>query len=161
MKRFVFLFAVAAVAVSPIAAETVMVGLLNGEGVEFFAEDRTRLASALVEGAMEQFFEADHIVFDLGLPSDDETLLPDPSTAANIARSGGAGYFLDMRIGTPDEETGIPELITFEFIDLVAARVLVSGAIKRVDLRDEVADSITICERFGAKAASEALLLLK
>lgn len=156
-----FLLVLLALAVLPIGAETVMIGLLNGEGVEFFSEERIRLASAMVEGAMEPFFEADHIVFDLGLPSDEEPLLPDPSLAAKIARSGGAGYFLDMRIGAPDEETGVPEGITYEFIDLVAARILASGAVKRVEFRDEAADSITICRLFGAKAAAEALLRLK
>ena len=156
-----FLLVLLVLAVSPIGAETVMIGLLNGEGVEFFNKERIGLASAMVEGAMELFFEADHIVFDLGLPADEETPLPEPSIAAKIAILGGAGYFLDMRIGAPDEETGVPEGITYEFIDLVAARILASGTVKRAELRDETADSMTICRLFGAKAASEALLRLK
>ena len=40
-------------------AETVMVSLLNDTGVEYFGGERNRLASALVEGAMDVFFKAD------------------------------------------------------------------------------------------------------
>ena len=138
-----------------------MVSLLNFEGSDFIGQERARLASAVVEGAMESFFESDHIVFDLGLPSDDETVLPDPQTAARIARTGGAGYFLDIRIGSPDEETGLPDFITYRFVDLAGDSVLTDGLIKKTEINAEVTDPITICMLLGAKAAAEAISTIK
>ena len=145
---------------SPGRADTIMVGLLNAEGVEFIARERARLASAVVEGAMESFFESDHIVFDLGLPSDDETVLPDPKSAARIARIGGAGYFLDMRIGPPDDETGLPDYIIYEFIDLADNRALTGGMIKKAEIKADITDPLTICALLGAAAAAEAVRIL-
>ncbi len=138
-----------------------MVSLLNVEGGEFFSYEQVRLASAVVEGAMEGFFESDHIVFDLGLPSDEESILPDPETAVRIARDGGAEYFLDMRVGTPDEVTGLPAFITYAFVDLSTDRVLTYGTIKKAEIYTDVTDPIVICALFGAKAAAEAILILK
>jgi hypothetical protein len=161
MKHIGLLLICIAAIVSPLKAETVMVGLLNVEGGNFITQERVRLASAVVEGAMERFFESDHIVFDLGLPSDDETLLPDPQTAARVARTGGARYFLDMRIGSPDEDTGVPGFIAYQFIDLASDRVLTDGMIKKTEIHTEVADSIAICTLFGAMAAAEAISTIK
>ena len=161
MKYIGFLLLCITVIVPQSRADTVMVGLLNAEGVDFFSQERIRLASAVVEGAMEGFFESDHIVFDLGLPSDEESLMPDPEMAAGIARAGGAEYFLDMRIGSPDEETGLPAFVAYAFVDLAVSRILTYGTIKKAEIYPEVTDSIDICALFGAKAAAEAILILK
>jgi hypothetical protein len=161
MKHIALLFVCITAIVSPLKADTVMVGLLDIEGGDFIRQERVRLASAVVEGAMESFFESDHIVFDLGLPSDDETPLPDPQTAARIARTGGAGYFLDMRAGSPDEETGVPDFVAYRFIDLASDRVLIDGMIKKTETHSEAADSITICTLLGATAAAEAISTIK
>jgi hypothetical protein len=138
-------------------AETVMVSLLNDSGVEYLSEERNPLASALVEGAMGVFFEANHIVFDLGLPEDDRPELPDRETAALIARTGGAAYMLDVRLGAPDGDEGLPEYLVYDFIDLVNNLVVVSGVINRDDLHTEVKDSLSLCVLMGEKAASEAV----
>lgn len=134
-------------------AETVMVSLLNDSGVEYFGEERNQLASALVEGAMEVFFEANHIVFDLGLPKDDEAVLPDRETVARIARAGGAAYMLDLRLGAPDEDAGLPEYLVYDFIDLVNNLVVISGVIDRGDLHTEVKNSLSLCFLMGEKVA--------
>lgn len=161
MKYIGFFILSLALVIPNAAADTVMVGLLNIEGGDYFSQQRALLASAVVEGAMGVFFESDHIVFDLGLPSDDEELLPDSRTAVGIARAGGAEYFLDMRVGSPEEETGIPSFITFAFIDLISDHVLANGTIKKADVYSEQADSIGICALFGSTAAAEAIHLLK
>ncbi len=161
MKRIGLLIVCIAATIPPLKADTVMVGLLNAEGVQYFNRARARLASAVVEGAMESFFESDHIVFDLGLPADDESFPLDPKDALRIARAGGARYYLDMRIGAPDKETGLPEFITYEFIDLSDNRVLTRGTIKKAEIKTEATDSLTICALLGATAAADAVLILK
>ena len=161
MRYIGFLFLLFALIIPSASADTVMVSLFNGEGVTYFSQQRIRLASAVVEGAMEVFFESDHIVFDLGLTSDEEELPLDPRTASEIARTGGAGYFLDLRIGSPDEETGIPAFLAYSFVDLAADNILTDGTIKKAEIYAEQADSIDICALLGAKAAREAIRLLK
>ena len=142
------------------AAETVMVSLRNDTGVEYFTEERVRLASAVVEGAMDVFFQADHIVFDLGLPSDEPEQRTDRVTAAVIARLGGAGYMLDLRVGKPEVASGVPGYVAYDFIDVVDNRVLASGAVRRSDA-DPNATAEHICLFLGESAALEAIRALR
>jgi hypothetical protein len=161
MKRLILVFACIAALCVGLHAETVMVSLLNDKGVEYFGGERTRLASALVEGAMEVFFEADHIVFDLGFPTDETDLFPDRDTAALIARAGGAAYLLDLRVGAPDGDEGPPEYLLYDFIELVNGRVLTSGIVRLSDIRETVTDPLSVCLILGEEVASGALIALK
>lgn len=138
-----------------------MISLLNDTGVDYLGGERNRYASALIEGAMEMFFKADHIVFDLGLPRKDREVLPDRETAAGIARSGGADYMLDLRIGAPEESTEIPEYVVYDFIDLANSFVLVSGTVKKTEINTKVTDALHICLLLGQKAASTAVRALE
>ena len=142
-------------------AETVMVSLVNDDGAAYIGGERNRLASALVEGAMEVFFQANHIVFDLGLPSDEEDVLPDRKTAALIARIGGAAYLLDVRAGAPVGDEGPPEYLAYDFVDLITDEIISTGVVRKTEIDTEVADSLTLCLLLGEKVAAGAVATLK
>ena len=134
-----------------------MISLRNDTGVDYFSDVTIGLASAMVEGAMEIFFEADHIVFDLGLPNEERKSLPDREISAGIALAGGATYMLDLRAGPPDRLSGLPDYIAYEFIDLVGNRDIRSGVIHKTDISAEVTDAMNICFQLGRRAASVAV----
>ena len=138
-----------------------MISLLNDSGVEYIGGERNFYASAVVEGAMEVFFKANHIVFDLGLPADEGEVLPGIQTVVRIARAGGASYLLDMRIGAPEKSSELPEYVTYDFLDLTTNLVLISGITKREEIGAKVTDPFSVCLLLGEKAASVAVLSLE
>lgn len=144
-----------------IQAETVMISLLNDSGAEYIGGERNFYASAVVEGAMEVFFRANHIVFDLGLPVEEGEVLPGIQTVVRIARAGGAGYLLDMRVGSPEESSELPEYVTYDFLDLATNLVLISGIMRKEEIDAKVTDPFAVCLLLGEKAASVALLSLE
>lgn len=134
-----------------------MVSFLNDTDVQYFGGERTRLASAMIEGAMAVFFSENHIVFDLGLPSEERRELPDRETAALIARAGGAAFLLDVRMGAPEGDEGPPEYLAYDFVDLVEDSVIVSGVVRRSEVRGDIKDPYTVCLKLGEKVASTAV----
>lgn len=105
--RAVCLVAMLAVAGS-LTAETVMVQVSGSDVPPDMNEQRVlRLLAAVEDGAMGYFYDAGHIVFNGSPVIADAT---HPAVLKTIARDGGAGYLLEIRVAfgrpSPRDEFG-------------------------------------------------------
>jgi hypothetical protein len=66
-----------------------------------------------------------------------------------------------LRIGAVDGDSGPPEYVLYDFIDLAENRVIASGIIEKTAVSAKVSDSLSICLRLGEMSAAEALTALE
>jgi hypothetical protein len=142
-----------------VQAETVMISLLNDEGSEFITEERVEYASSIVNGAMEQFFEANHIVFNAAFTTDAgaaQALEVAKRVAKQVAIRGGAGILFSVLVGGSEPALLAPIYVQYSLLDILADRVIAEGSVKLDEvLAGEKKTAVRACFLLGMHAAAE------
>ena len=138
-----------------LSAETVMISLENDEGSSYITKDRKELASAIVDGAMEQFFEADHIVFNSAFTHDEGAT---PEATRRVAILGGAGILLTLGVGETEPALLAPLYLRFSLSDLRADGVIAEGNVALDEvMAGNQKTALRACFLMGARAAAESI----
>ena len=141
------------VVLAPLAGETIAVSVRQRSE----HEQGPLLAAQVEQGAMDHFFGAGHIVFDLDIDPNDEVYT---YRAIDQALSGGAAYVvvLDMTFMTAAERELAPDTVDLAVLDVVSEDELARRAFSASDLeRFAELTPQTIADRLGALAAGSAL----
>ncbi len=135
-------------------AETVMISIRNDQDSGYITEERAEHASAIEDGAMEQFFDSDHIVFNMGLNIDEGSEDAAIEGIEKVATGGGAGFVFDIRTGEPDPTLLAPAYIRYSLLDLRRESVITEGSVTLADvLSDDTKSPVAICFLMGTRAA--------
>lgn len=157
--------------ISSASAETVMVSLQNDDRSRYIVQERIELVSAMEEGMMEPFFDANHIVFNLGINIEENAVSPSDELVARVALSGGASFLLNVYVGDVPEpaadgpadnqeelNTLPPVQVRYTFIDLYRDRIITQGTLLTADLPPKkTANAMSACFTLGETAAIASL----
>ena len=146
--------------ISPSYAETIMLHLADAAGSKFHIENSIELATAVEDGVMELFFNEGHIMFNMGLSAEDP---PEPPfkaerPAIRIAKTGGAGFLLEVALSSSDMAATLPSSALFQFTDIMSNLVISQGevVVASIDLQRSTGER-DICIFLGREIAMRVL----
>ena len=162
IKQWAFCFLFICVVLASAPADTVMLfseaptGNGNKQDSVIYVED----------GIMEVFFGAGHIIFNGGFQEyddqekkDEAQLTFDDTPSFREAKSGGAGYMLEVQLQfSEDEEDLLPQKALYSFYELNSEKKVANGVILLSEAgdREELEDKELI-RRMGRQVGSKAL----
>ena len=135
------------------SGETVLLHIENPEWME--------LAAAVEDGIMEVFFDNGHIIFNTGL---NHEMPPDPPfkaerAALRIAKSGGAGFLLEVRLGDLPGENQAPLELAYILSNVMEDGEILRGQILVEEVMPEkLIGARELCTLMGRAVAIQALV---
>lgn len=124
-----------AVFIFPLCAETVMVSIQTAEGSPL-AEHAGLLpvAYAIEDGAMNEFFDMGHIIFNAGIKSSGppEPPYPSESPEVRVAKAGGASFLLELLLsysGLPENGDVKIDAVSYRFSNVLTGKLLADGVV--------------------------------
>lgn len=153
VTRAMILIFLGAIVISPLAGETVAVTVRQRSD----HEQGPALAAQVEQGAMDHFFGAGHIVFDLDIDPHDEVYT---YRAIDQALAGGAAFLvvLDLSFVTATGRELAPAAVEVAVVDVTSEEELASATLRAANLQN-IAELMpqTIAARLGELAAGRAL----
>jgi len=151
--RAVIVVFIGLVVLSPLAGETIAVSVRQRSE----HEQSAALAARTEQGAMDRFFSAGHIVFDLDIDPLDEVYT---YRAIDQARDGGASFVVvvELSFDAVSARELAPDAVHVAVVDARTEEELAQTAFRSEDL-ESIAELTpqTIADRLGGLAAESAL----
>lgn len=148
------------VSTTAVLGDTVMLFTREIETSQFFELAGIDYAAAVEDGVMDVFFEAGHIIFNFGLPGEQNADLPFRAEhiAVRTAKAGGASFLIEIGLSDPVESKPAPERVFFRYLDVIREETLAEGFVDLADIdSDVITDPRELCELVGRAAAMAAL----
>lgn len=141
-----------------LSAETVMIAISEAESSDYFRLSGYGCAEAMEGGAMAEFFDLGHIVFNYGIPGvpPEETPFTADRAPVRVAKSGGARQLMEIELHQPSAR--VPQRVIFTYTDIFTETTISAGSVRLVELGARVlSDASELCAAYGRAIARHAL----